>query len=179
MVDEAFWWSGGGVLKPSDSTTYQGWVLHNCFIRYFVSSEDSTRLTSIDNLPFFEDSEIAESYILSITHQLQEELVLVGIMLHIGEMYCLVMMLLVLICLILLQDCVIISAIPFVPWDSFLFYTHQDQVTVRVCMLLINAANAFNCLNRITMLLHTHVLWPRCACFCNAYRGWLMLVLRG
>ena len=40
----------------------------------------------MDKLPFFEDS---GSHILSIANQLQVVLLLVGMMLHIGEMYCL------------------------------------------------------------------------------------------
>ena len=43
-------------------------------------------------------------------------------------------------------------------------------------ILLVDASNAFNSLNRITMLLHAHVLWPRCSRF--LYRGWSVLVLR-
>ena len=43
----------------------------------------------------------------------------------------------------------------------------------------MDACNAFNSLNRITMLLHAHVLWPRCSSFLsNTYRGWSVLVLR-
>ena len=47
-------------------------------------------------------------------------------------------------------------------------------------VLLVDASNAFNSLNRISMLLHVHQLWPRCACFVfNTYRGWPVLVMRG
>ena len=60
-----------------------------------------------------------------------------------------------------------------------LFSTHHDQ-DLGWGVLLVDAANAFNCLNPAAMLLHARVLWPRCACFpFNTYRGWLMLVLRG
>ena len=60
-----------------------------------------------------------------------------------------------------------------------LFSTHQDQGT-GWGVLLVDAANAFNSLNRAAMLLHAHVLWPRCARFLfNTYRGWSVLVLRG
>ena len=47
-------------------------------------------------------------------------------------------------------------------------------------MLLVDAANAFNSLNRAAMLLHAHVLWLRCARFLfNIYREWSVLVLKG
>ena len=60
-----------------------------------------------------------------------------------------------------------------------LFSTYQDRGT-GWGVLLVDAANAFNSLNRAAMLLHAHVLWPRCARFLfNTYRGWSVLVLRG
>ena len=47
-------------------------------------------------------------------------------------------------------------------------------------VLMVDARNAFNSLNRTAMLLQTRVLWPRCARFLfNTYRGWSVLVVRG
>ena len=47
-------------------------------------------------------------------------------------------------------------------------------------MLLFDAVNAFNSLNRAAMLMYARVVWPRCARFLfNTYRGWSVLVLRG
>ena len=46
-------------------------------------------------------------------------------------------------------------------------------------VLLVDASNAFNSLNHISMLLHVRRLWP-CARFVfNTYRGWPVLVMRG
>ena len=169
-------------------------------------------------------------YQLHISYR--EALVLVGVMLHIGEMYCLGMVPMVLICVILLQDCVRHPCNSIVPWDSIralvashlialdkcpgvrpigigetlhriigksvclathldaalvcgsdhlcaglqagiegaihgmneLFSTHQDQGT-GWGVSLVDAANVFNSLNQAAMLLHAHVICPRCAHF--------------
>jgi len=60
-----------------------------------------------------------------------------------------------------------------------LFAAHQDDLN-GWGVLLVDAANAFNLLNRVAMLLHACVLWPCCAHFLfNTYRGWSVLVLKG
>ena len=47
-------------------------------------------------------------------------------------------------------------------------------------VLLVDASNAFNLLNRISMLLHVCRLWPLCSRFVfNTYRGWPVLVMCG
>ena len=46
-----------------------------------------------------------------------------------------------------------------------LFAAHQNDLN-GWGMLLVDAANAFNLLNRAAMLLHANVLWSLCACFC-------------
>ena len=59
-----------------------------------------------------------------------------------------------------------------------LFVDHQC-FTSSWGVLMVDASNAFNSLNRTAMLLHARVLWPRCArCLFNTYRGWSMLVVR-
>ena len=46
-------------------------------------------------------------------------------------------------------------------------------------VLMVDARNVFNSLNRTAMLLQACVLWPRCARFSfNTHRGWSVLVVR-
>ena len=46
-------------------------------------------------------------------------------------------------------------------------------------VLLVDASNAFNSLNRVALLWNVRVLWPRCSWFVfNTYQGWATLVLR-
>ena len=67
--------SGGGVLKPFNSTTSGGnsmTVLEALGLKYLTAcGPPDWNLLSKDNLTFFEDSEITRSHILSIGHQLQ------------------------------------------------------------------------------------------------------------
>ena len=47
-------------------------------------------------------------------------------------------------------------------------------------MLMIDATNAFNSINRLSLIWNVRVLWPRASCFIfNTYRGWARLVVRG
>ena len=58
------------------------------------------------------------------------------------------------------------------------FSTHNDLDSSRG-VLMVDASNAFNSLNCTAMLMHAHVLWPRCARYLfNTYRGWSMLIVR-
>ena len=67
--------SGGGVLKPSHSTTIGGasmTVLEALNLKHpDPCTPPDWVLPSMDKLPFLEDSEITGSHILTIAHQLQ------------------------------------------------------------------------------------------------------------
>ena len=67
--------SGGGVLKPSDSTTIGGTSMTVLEALNLKHPDPCTPpdwvLPSMDKLPFLEDSEITGSHILTIAHQLQ------------------------------------------------------------------------------------------------------------
>ena len=60
---------------------------------------------------------------------------------------------------------------------SELFESHSDEGWG---VLMVDASNAFNSLNRLAVLWNSRVLWPRCSRFLfNTYRGWAPLVLKG
>ena len=45
-------------------------------------------------------------------------------------------------------------------------------------ILLIDASNAFNCINRYAALWNSRILWPSCSLFMfNTYRGWAPLTI--
>ena len=49
-----------------------------------------------------------------------------------------------------------------------------------VGMLVIDASNAFNSINRLSLLWNVRVLWPRASRFIfNTYRGWSPLIMKG
>ena len=58
-----------------------------------------------------------------------------------------------------------------------LFVANQD-LSSSWGVLMVDARNAFNCLNRVAMLLHVCMLWHHCSRFLfNTYRGWSMLIV--
>ena len=49
-----------------------------------------------------------------------------------------------------------------------------------VGMLVRDASNDFNSINRLSLLLNAHVLWPRASRFIiTTYRGWSPLIMKG
>ena len=47
-------------------------------------------------------------------------------------------------------------------------------------VLLVDASNAFNCLNQSALLWNARILWTRCSCFLfNTYLRWAPLIVRG
>jgi len=60
-----------------------------------------------------------------------------------------------------------------------LFTMHSDS-TPAWGVLLVDASNAFNTINRVALLWNVRILWPRCSRFIfNTYQGWAALVVRG
>ena len=107
------------VLKPSDSTTIgmaSITVLKALTLNPPVAcTPPDWILSPMDKLPFCEDLEITGSYILSIGYQLQSDTGPGGCDTSQWQNVLLRLVPLVLMCRILLQDCVIIFAFPLFP----------------------------------------------------------------
>ena len=59
---------------------------------------------------------------------------------------------------------------------SDLFDNHSDEGWG---VLMMDASNAFNSINRFALLWNSRVLWPRCSRFLfNTYQGWAPLILK-
>ena len=60
-----------------------------------------------------------------------------------------------------------------------LFALHSNSAT-GWGVLLVDASNAFNTINRVALLWNARILWTRCSRFLfNTYQGWAALVIRG